>query len=259
MASISLKKIWLSYPVLQGTDLSIKSAFAPLRKTGGVLRQVGRGRVEVNAINGISLEIADGERVGLVGHNGAGKTSLLKVMAGIYKPQQGSIRRTGRTVAVINPNNGLHLDLTGRENIEVMGLLWSLSPAEINARIADIEAFTELGEFLSLPVSTYSAGMLTRLAFAVATSLDPGILLVDETFGAGDQQFVARAMLRMEAMMARSKILVFASHDLATLTKLTTRALLIERGSVVADGPTEEIARLYRSKVTVPPPAAAAE
>lgn len=259
MASITLTDVWLSYPVLHGAELSIKSALATLWRAGGVLKQVGRRRVEVNALNGIDLVVKDGERVGLIGHNGAGKTSLLKVMAGIYKPQRGSVRRTGRAVAVINPNNGLQVDLTGRENIELMGLLWGLSQDEIAARMPDIENFTELGDFLSLPVSTYSAGMQTRLAFAVATSLDPGVLLVDETFGAGDQQFVARAVKRMEAMMARSKILVFASHDIGTLARLTSRSLLLEQGRIVADGPTEEVARIYNSKVAGLPAAAAAE
>lgn len=251
MASIELRDISLNYRVFSPVDLSVKAAVRSLA-TGGLIRSSGWRSVEICALTGISLTVGDGERVGLIGHNGSGKTTLLKVIAGIYRAQYGSIRRAGKTVAVINPGNGLQQDITGYENIENIGLLSGLRHSEIKARIPEIVEFTELGEFLSLPVSTYSSGMQTRLAFAVATSLNPEILIVDENIGAGDARFFERAQKRMEAMMNRSSILVLASHSLPTVQQLCRRAILLEHGRIVADGPVEQVIARYREALQQP-------
>jgi ABC-2 type transport system ATP-binding protein/lipopolysaccharide transport system ATP-binding protein len=246
MASIELRDISLYYPVLQPVDLSMKSALRTLAP-GGEIRRLGRRSIEVRALEGINLTLKDGERLGVIGHNGAGKTTFLKVLAGIYRAQRGSFKRSGRLAAVINPANGLQMEISGRENIENMGLLSGLSHAEIQDRIPEIEEFTELGDFLSLPVGTYSTGMMMRLAFAVATSLSPDILVADENLSTGDARFVQRAKERMLAMMKRSSLLVLASHSLEMLPTLVNRAILLERGHIVADGPVRDVIAQYRA------------
>ena len=248
MTFFELTDISLSYPVFHATDQSVKTAVKSIA-TGGFIRRSGRA-VEIQALENINLSGSNGDRIGIIGHNGAGKTTLLKILAGIYNPQRGTIRRRGNTVAVINPSIGLDPALTGYENIENVGLLSGLAWPEIRERVPDIEEFTELGEFLSLPVSAYSAGMKIRLAFAVATSLHPDILIADENLGTGDAHFIQRAQARMQSMMDRSSILVIASHSLPTIKRLCNRAILLEHGKIVADGEVEEVIKVYRSQVS---------
>ena len=245
MASFELHNLSLTYPVFHPGDQTVRKAVREIAM-GGFIRSTGRRSVEICALDNINLSAVDGDRLGIIGQNGAGKTTLLKVLAGIYKPQSGSVRRTGRTAAVINPSIGLSPGLSGYDNIENIGLLSGLALAEIHARIPDIEEFTELGEFLSLPVETYSAGMRTRLAFAVATSLNPEILIADENLATGDAHFVQRAKARMREMMDRSSILVIASHGLSTIRDLCNRAILLQHGKLVADGPVEDVIKKYQ-------------
>lgn len=253
MASFRLNNVSLSYRVFSGGERSVTSAVKSIA-TGGVIRHTNGRNLEIQALRDIQLRAGDGDRVGVIGHNGAGKTSLLKVIAGIYRPQQGSIERRGKTVAVINPAVGLDPMQTGYENIETIGLLSGLSWPQIRAAIPDIEAFTELGEFLSLPVSSYSAGMKARLAFAVATSLNPEILIADENLATGDAHFVQRARQRMQDMMEKSSILVLASHSLSTLRQLCNRAILMDHGQIVADGEVEEVVGNYQNRLTASGP-----
>ena len=205
----------------------------------------GRRTVEVAALEDINLRIQEGERVGVIGHNGAGKTTLLKLIAGIYRAQKGRFHREGRLATVINPGNGLQMDVTGYENIENMGLLSGMTLPQVRAQLDNIVEFTELGDFLSLPVSTYSTGMMTRLAFAMATVASPEILVVDENLSTGDAAFVERAQARMTAMMQRSSILVLASHSVDVLDQFTNRAILLEHGRIVADGPVKDVVAVY--------------
>ena len=245
MAELDLRDIHLSYPVLQASRPSLRQDLKAVA-TGGIIRRWGRRSVEVTALNGVSLSARDGDRIGLVGVNGAGKTTLLKVIAGIYKPQAGRVYRDGRIASVISPAVGLEASLNGYDNILTIGLLSGLSRAAIKERLPEIEAFTELGEFLNLPVSTYSAGMKTRLAFAVATSLEPEILVTDENLGTGDRHFIDRARARMEAMMDRSSIIVLATHSQQILKRLCNRAILLHHGELVADGPVEDVLDAYQ-------------
>lgn len=242
--SFELRNVSLNYPIFHAVDLTLKSAVSSLA-TGGTIHRSARGRLEVQALTDVSISAKAGDRIGLVGHNGAGKTTLLKVISGIYRPQRGLYRRVGRTMAVINPANGLQQDLSGYDNIENIALLYGMSLKEIHRRVPDIEAFAELGDFLSLPVSTYSSGMQARLAFAVATTFEPDILVADENLSTGDARFMERARDRMEAMMARSSILVLASHDLAALERLCNRGVMMEHGRIVAEGPIAEIIARY--------------
>ncbi len=244
MAKIDLQDIALSYPVYGRTSRSVVAA-AKSVGTGGIIRRTRRRHVEVTALDGIALSARDGDRIGILGPNGAGKTTLLKVAAGILKPCQGRIRRVGKIVAVINPSVGLDQELTGHENIEQIALLYGLSRREIAALRPDVEEFTELGEFLDLPVETYSDGMKMRLAFGVATAFHPEILVADENIATGDAHFVAKAHERMRAMMDRSSLLLLATHSVATIKTLCNRAILMERGRIVADGDVDEVVALY--------------
>jgi ABC-type polysaccharide/polyol phosphate transport system ATPase subunit len=259
MVSIELRNVSLSYPIFHAVDLTLKSAVSSLA-TGGTIERASNGRVEVRALTDVSLSAHAGDRIGLIGHNGAGKTTLLKVIGGIYRPQKGYYRREGRTMAVINPANGLQQDLNGYDNIENIALLSGMSLKDIRARLPDIANFAELGDFLSLPVSTYSSGMQARLAFGVATAFEPEILVADENLSTGDQRFMERARIRMEAMMARSTILVLASHDLAALKRLCNRGILVEHGQIVMDGPIADVVARYEhsdpAAAAVPEPAA---
>lgn len=245
MASFEIHGVSLRYPVFQAADLSMRSKVKSMM-TGGSIKRSGRRQVEVSALDNISLTAREGDKIGLVGHNGAGKTTLLKVLAGIYRPQSGRIHRVGKTISVINPSMGMNPALTGYENIENLLLLFGLSGKEIRARMPDIEEFTELGDFLSLPVNSYSAGMRTRLAFSVATSFHPEILLIDEHLAAGDAGFMERAKARMRTMMERSSILVLASHSLPTIAEMCSRAVLLEHGSIIADGSPNAVIEAYK-------------
>jgi lipopolysaccharide transport system ATP-binding protein len=205
-------------------------------------------RYRVEALKNINLEVHRGERLGLIGLNGAGKSTLLKVMAGIYPPTAGCVERQGHVCPMFEFATGFEMNQSGWDNIRIRGLLLGMSKAEIEAKLPEIAAFTELGEFLSYPVRTYSTGMFIRLAFAVSTSINPEILLLDEIMGAGDIQFAEKARKRMFEFMEQGKILVFSSHSFDLLRTYCSRTILLEKGVVIADGPTNEVLETYQTR-----------
>ena len=200
----------------------------------------------VAALKDINLEIQHGERVGLMGLNGAGKSTLLKVLAGIYPPTAGRVERRGHICPMFEFATGFEMNQSGWDNIRIRGLLLGMSPDEIESKLHEIAEFTELGEFLSYPVRTYSSGMFIRLAFAVSTSINPEILLLDEIMGAGDIQFAEKAKKRMFEFMEQGKILVFSSHNAELLGTFCERTIWLNKGQIVADGPTGEVTEQYR-------------
>jgi lipopolysaccharide transport system ATP-binding protein len=204
-------------------------------------------RYRVEALKDINLDINQGERVGLMGLNGAGKSTLLKVMAGIYPPTAGGVERRGHICPMFEFATGFEMNQSGWDNIRVRGLLLGMSPKEVESKLPEIAEFTELGEFLSYPVRTYSTGMFIRLAFAVSTSINPEILLLDEVMGAGDIRFAEKAKKRMFEFMEQGKILVFSSHNADLLATFCKRTIWLDKGRVVADGPTAEVTEMYRS------------
>jgi lipopolysaccharide transport system ATP-binding protein len=214
----------------------------PFRRNGSSPR-----RYRVEALKNINLEIRQGERVGLVGLNGAGKSTLLKVLAGIYPPTAGTVERRGHVCPMFEFATGFEMNQSGWDNIRIRALLLGMSPAEIESKLEEIGTFTELGEFLSYPVRTYSSGMFIRLAFAVSTSINPEILLLDEVMGAGDIQFAEKAKKRMSEFMEQGKILVFSSHNMNQLSTFCERTIWLQKGQIVADAPTREIMALYHS------------
>jgi ABC-2 type transport system ATP-binding protein len=251
MASIRLDRVSVSFPIYDGRSRSIKKR---------VLAAAGRGRIGtgeanhlvVRALDGVSFNIEHGDRVGLIGRNGAGKTTLLRVMAGIYEPPSGTVAVEGRVAPLFDIGMGMDPESSGYENILLRGLFLGLRKAEIRAKVDEIADFTELGEFLEMPLRTYSAGMFARLAFAISTSIDPEILLLDEGIGAGDEAFLEKAKHRLDALINRARILVLASHTEELLRKLCNRAILMENGKVVATGTTDEMLERYHRKPSIP-------
>lgn len=204
--------------------------------TGGQIRREG-GRRSIVALDGVSFALEAGDRLGLVGRNGAGKTTLLKVLYGIYEPTAGSVTAEGRVDALFNINLGFRREASGRRNIMLRGLINGWTNEEIEARMDDIVAFAELGDFIDLPLKTYSAGMAARLAFSVATALHPETLLMDEWIGAGDDAFQDKAKRRMAEIAERAGIIVLASHNHALLERTCNKILELEKGRVKVFGP----------------------
>jgi ABC-type polysaccharide/polyol phosphate transport system ATPase subunit len=202
----------------------------------------------VRALDNVSFTLRNGDRLGLIGHNGAGKSTLLKVLAGVYTPDSGSLRIDGRVSPLFNSAPGLDADDNGYENIKTCGMFLGMSSEEINRKLPDIVDFCELGEYLELPVRTYSTGMVARLGFAIATAIEPDILLLDEGLGSGDARFAARAEARMQALIQRTRILVLASHSDALIKSMCNRAILLEKGRLIEIGPIDEVIRRYHER-----------
>jgi ABC-2 type transport system ATP-binding protein/lipopolysaccharide transport system ATP-binding protein len=192
--------------------------------------------MEVQALDSVSFRFDAGERVALIGHNGSGKTTLLRVLAGIYHPSGGSIEAHGKVAALFDTAFGMDPDSTGYENIILRASYLGIERAAILKQIDEITDFTGLGDFLEMPLRTYSAGMATRLAFAISTAVEADILLIDEGMNAGDAAFVAKASERLESFIERSAIVVFASHNEETMRRFCTRGLLLQQGRLVFDG-----------------------
>jgi len=245
VAQITLKEVITEFPVY-GSQLSLRNMLFG-RVVGGVLRRQNNTgkRVVVRALENVSLTINHGDQVGIIGHNGAGKSTMLRVLAGIYQPSQGTITVEGRVSPLFNTSPGLDHDDTGYENIVTCGLLLGMTRDEIERKLPEIEAFSELSGYLALPARTYSTGMLVRLGFAIATAIDPEILLLDEGLGAGDARFTKRAAERVSALIERSSIMVLASHSDELIRQMCNRAILLDHGRVLADGPTEEVLEVY--------------
>ena len=233
MVFIRANELCLSYTVRQ--KLSLAWPRQRLEPTGGRIVRKGRSQT-VTALDGVSFAIAAGDRLGLVGSNGSGKTTLLKVLYGIFEPTGGSVETKGRADALFNISLGFRKEATGRRNIVLRGLLNGWTPAEIEARMDDIIAFSELGEFIDLPFNAYSQGMAARLAFSIATSLEPEILLMDEWIGAGDASFQDKAKRRMAEIAEQAGIIVLASHNTVLLQRKCNKILELEKGKLTYFG-----------------------
>ena len=242
--SLQLAGVTVDFPVYGADARSLKNDLMH-KGTGG---RIGRGAgniLSVRALEDVDLVFERGDRVGLIGANGAGKTTLLRVLAGVYQPTLGRVRRQGQVASLFNISLGVDPGSTGYENIMMRGMFLGFTPAEIRERTDEIAAFTELGDYLAMPVHTYSTGMMLRLAFAVCTCIEPEILLMDEWIGVGDAAFVEKAERRLEELVDRAGILVLASHNTALLERVCVRGVLLDAGRVRSSGPIGEVLQEY--------------
>ena len=218
-----------------------------------VLRRKRRALMadRIQALSGVTLNVPRGKTVGLVGRNGSGKSTLLKLITGIYQPTSGTVEVAGRISALLELGAGFHPDFTGRENILINGIILGMTRAQIRARIDDIIAFSELGDFIDEPVRTYSSGMFMRLAFSVATHVDPEILLVDEILAVGDEHFGRKSLAKMTEFKQAGKTIVLVTHDLTTLERWCDLAGWLDGGTLRMLGPPNEVVAAYREAVSI--------
>lgn len=236
---IHLENVDLHYSSVAFKERSLKSLMGRLFK----LQRAEHAVHDVHALKHINLDILPGQRVGLIGHNGAGKSTFLKMLAGLYPISSGRREVTGTVRSLFDLSLGFEPDASGRENILYRGLLLGLTPHFMREIEEEVVAFADLGEFIDYPIKTYSAGMQVRLAFAISTAVGGDILLLDEVIGAGDANFMAKAKQRIMGLIEKSEILVLASHDFGALQSICERGLVFHRGEIVFDGGiTESIA-----------------
>lgn len=233
-SSIVAEGIFVEFPIYENSHRSLKKAVLNLTTGGRIGQDAGKHTI-VRALDNLSFEFADGARVGLVGHNGSGKTTLLRTLSGVYEPVRGKLKVHGKVASLLDVSMGLDPDATGFENIYLRGILDGLSPSRIRSKIDEIADFSDLGEYLNLPVRTYSSGMMLRLAFAISTSVEADILIMDEWLSVGDAEFSAKAARRLETLVGNASIVVIASHDPALIARVCTRKISLEHGKVVAD------------------------
>jgi ABC-2 type transport system ATP-binding protein len=245
--SIVFEHVEHRYRVIIERRDTLREAFIHLFRNGSHFK-------EFTVLRDFTLLVFPGETVGIIGRNGSGKSTLLKLMAGIFRAAKGNITVQGQVASLIELGAGFHPELTGRENIELNGLLLGLSRHEIQRRQSRIIEFAELGDFMDVPVKQYSSGMYMRLGFSIAVEVDPDILLVDEILAVGDAYFREKCLARIAGFRERGKTIVVVSHDTGLIEQLCDRALWIEGGGIAADGPPQEVVPLYLQAKADPNP-----
>ena len=240
---IETRDAWVEFPIFDAKARSLKKAF--LGKAGGTIGRNNSNVIVIEALRDISMTLELGDRVGLVGHNGAGKSTLLRLLSGIYEPTRGWAKVTGRVAPVFDLGVGMDPEISGYENIIIRGLFLGQTRKQMMSKVDEIAEFTELGDYLSMPLRTYSTGMRVRLAMGVVTSIDPEILLLDEGIGAVDADFLKKAQSRLQSLVERSGILVFASHSNEFLARLCKTAMWIDHGVIRLTGSIEDVVRAY--------------
>ena len=211
----------------------------------GRFRRRKNDQREVHALEHINLSISNGERVGIIGHNGAGKSTLLRLLAGVYLPTSGRREVQGQISSLFEIALGFEYDASGWDNIRYRGYLQGETPQSVRTKMQPVAEFSELGEFLDMPVRYYSSGMMVRLAFTIATAIEPDILLIDEALGAGDMAFQVKARQRMQELIAKARVVVIVSHDTSSLAQLCDRVLWLDHGRIRMDGPVDEVVAAY--------------
>ncbi len=242
-AELVADHVTLDFPLYHANSRSLKKTL--FKSVTGRMGADGRSRVVVQALRDISFRLQPGDRLGLVGGNGAGKTTLLRALAGIYEPLGGEVRIRGTLNALLDPNLGMNVELSGRENIMLRGLYNGLSTAAIRRLADDVAEFADLGEFLDLPVRIFSSGMVVRLGFALATAIRPQVLLMDEWFLAGDANFMEKARARLEDMVRGADILVLSTHAPSVVMDWCTRVIWLDEGRIRADGTPKDVLTQY--------------
>jgi ABC-2 type transport system ATP-binding protein len=245
MVSIEVSSAFVDFPIFDAKTRSLKKRV--LGKVGGKIGTESKVPV-IEALQDVSLSLKDGDRVGLVGHNGAGKSTLLRLLSGIYEPTRGSARVLGKVAPVFDLGIGMDPEISGYENIMIRGLFLGMTRKQMEKRVDDIAEFTELGDYLAMPLRTYSTGMRVRLALGVVTTIDPEILILDEGIGAVDAAFLNKARDRLVDLVRRSGMLVFASHADDLLMELCTTAIWMDEGRMKMHGTLREVLTAYKGR-----------
>jgi lipopolysaccharide transport system ATP-binding protein len=233
-ASILIQGVSVDFPIYENSHRSLKNRMIDITTGGRIAKGMSRYPV-VTALDEVNLTVRHGERVALVGHNGSGKTTLLRVLSGVYAPTKGKFSITGRTASLLDVSMGLDPDATGFENIYLRGVMDGLMPSVIRSKVDEIGDFTGLGDYLNLPVRTYSSGMMLRLAFAISTNVEADILIMDEWLSVGDAEFTLKAKKRLDELVGQAAILVIATHDPSLVSRICTREVKLEHGRIVED------------------------
>jgi homopolymeric O-antigen transport system ATP-binding protein len=247
---ILVEGVSVFFPLYHGSARSLKKTV--VAAASGRLGKDRQHRIVVQALRDISFSLHGGDRLGLIGANGAGKTTLLRTLAGIYEPVMGRVQVRGSLSALLDSGLGMNMELTGRENIMLRGLFSGLPRPALSRLEEDVTEFAGLDDFLDLPVRIYSAGMVVRLAFALATAIKPEILLMDEWILAGDAEFMERAKQRLEAMVRSADILVLSTHDTQVVTTWCSRVLWLDQGCLRLDGRPNDVVNAYRGRTEAP-------
>lgn len=244
MAHIDFRAASIEFPIFNANGRSLTSRLLQVA-TGGKLDADPNGRVVIRALDQLSFKLQDGDRVGLLGHNGAGKSTLLRALSRVYAPTSGAAIIEGEIGSLIDISLGINPEATGRENIFIRGALLGFSKQEIESHLEEVIEFSELGDFIEMPVRTYSSGMHLRLAFAVSTVVRPEILLMDEWLSVGDENFKLKAEARLAELVHATKILVIASHSRELIETSCNRAIWLEHGQIKMDGSASEVCSAY--------------
>ncbi|HVW39775.1 MAG TPA: ABC transporter ATP-binding protein [Amycolatopsis sp.] len=245
MVSIEVRNAYVDFPIFDAKTRSLKKKV--LGKVGGKIGTESKVPI-IEALQDVSLSLSDGDRVGLVGHNGAGKSTLLRLLSGIYEPTRGAARVVGKVAPVFDLGIGMDPEISGFENIMIRGLFLGMTRKQMEKRVDDIAEFTELGDYLQMPLRTYSTGMRVRLALGVVTTIDPEILILDEGIGAVDAAFLNKARDRLVDLVKRSGMLVFASHADDLLLELCTTAIWMDEGRMRMQGSLRDVLTAYKGK-----------
>jgi len=232
------------YRVIRERSDTLREAFSRLTQ----LTRRKTSYTDFLALKRVSFDITDGEVVGIIGHNGSGKSTTLKIIAGVFQPSMGRVDIIGHVAALIELGAGFHPELTGRENIVLNGLLLGLSKREIRAKEQSIIEFADLGDFIDSPIKQLSSGMMMRLGFSIATEIDPDILLIDEILAVGDAEFQEKCMRRIRDFCRRRKTIILVTHDLKAVRQICSRVLLLDHGVLTADGTPDEVIPLYETR-----------
>jgi len=244
MALVDFQGVCVDFPIFNASARSLKKRLMGVA-TGGQLNEHASGVVVIRALDNLNFKIEDGERVALLGHNGAGKTTLLRVLSGVYTPSFGTATVTGNLGSLIDISLGIDPEASGLENIYIRGRLLGMSASEIKAKTPEIVEYAELGDFIEMPVRTYSTGMHMRLAFTISTALRPEILLMDEWLSVGDEGFKHKAESRMKEVVQSTSILVVATHSRELAMNTCTRAIWLDHGKIRMDATPQEVCDAY--------------
>jgi ABC-type polysaccharide/polyol phosphate transport system ATPase subunit len=247
MAKIELRDACLTFTIRQHRKVTFKEYL--LR---GLFLQSRNPKVAVHALSHLNLTAHEGDRIGVIGHNGAGKSTLLKLLAGVYPPTAGERIVEGKICSLFDIALGFEPDASGWDNIRYRSYLLGETPKTVKKKTDQIAEFSELGDFLNIPVRYYSSGMMVRLAFSISTAVEPEVLLIDEVLGAGDLAFQIKARQRMREMMASARLMVLVTHEIPTLEQICNRAIWLQHGTVMMDGKPDEVVAAYKASVNTP-------